>query len=937
MLGGTMNKYVIIDLETTGNSVDAGDRIIEVGIVTIEHDEITNSYSTFINPGKEVPSFISSLTTITNEDVAGAPHFYEKAVEITDYFSDAYFIAHNVPFDLNFLNNELAQYGFKKLTNPTIDTVELARILYPQAPSYQLERLADYLNLNHERPHRALADATVTAQLFLAMKKKLQSLPFETISHLLRLENQFHSDLYHLLKRTYEHLIKHGKSHEQMTTYRSLAIKKVDAIDEKQEAIDLPFGFFLDDLYETDGLLATTKNNYEYRQGQREISEVIYHAFQKKNNALIEAGTGIGKTLAYLTTALYHSMKEKRRVVISTYTVHLQTQILDEVAQLNDLLPFPFTVSLLKGKSRYLSLERFDQVLNETDYENNNYDATLTKAMLLIWLTETDTGDIDELQLSVNGEAFFKRVSAESDELNDLHDELRNYCYYERALRQAEHANVIVTNHALLCADIHQNYHLLPAYDDVIIDEAHHLTRVVTNYFGVDIDYSTIHYTYNKVSGTDSNGWINDHLVNRQDIYTFLEVNRRWSDTWSLVKQLTDDIFDQLYTYVMNEQTNEMNDVGKIECTLRQSFLKNDSLMSLTNQLFNQLTDLTQTLHDMKSFMRTRNDEAERYIYRQQLIELVNKLRAFFATHDDKRVYWLSCDEKSGKSSMTLRSEQVDVSHFLREHLFSKKESVILTSATLTTRKDSFTYLMDRLGLHASHTLTKQIESPFSLKDQMKLLIPNDFPLLTDTNEDEYIYAVAEAILSLATITKGRMLVLFTSYRMLSKTHFLLKEIMELHETHDFMLISQGISSGSRSRLKKNFQMFERAILLGTNSFWEGFDVPGSQLSAVVITRLPFQRPNHPTFLAEKQLIESEEKNSFVQLALPDAMLRFKQGIGRLIRSQSDRGVVFVCDKRLVEANYSKSFIDSIGDIPIYNELTSQLLQRAEQTFIRDV
>ena len=222
------------------------------------------------------------------------------------------------------------------------------------------------------------------------------------------------------------------------------------------------------------------------------------------------------------------------------------------------------------------------------------------------------------------------------------------------------------------------------------------------------------------------------------------------------------------------------------------------------------------------------------------------------------------------------------------------------------------------------------VESPFNYDDQVQLFIPNDFPDINHGDIDDYVYSTCEAILSLSHVTEGRMLVLFTSYDMLRKAYHVLKEIMDLDH---YVLIAQGISSGSRTRLKKNFQSFDHSILLGTSSFWEGVDIPGDDLSCIMIVRLPFDPPGHPIYEAKSKDLKKEGKNAFMALSLPNAVIRFKQGFGRLIRSTHDRGIVFICDARIVKARYGKFFTESIPDVPTTYDSTYQLIKKAEEWF----
>lgn len=309
---------------------------------------------------------------------------------------------------------------------------------------------------------------------------------------------------------------------------------------------------------------------------------------------------------------------------------------------------------------------------------------------------------------------------------------------------------------------------------------------------------------------------------------------------------------------------------------------------------------------------------------------MIDQLEQLFLLQDrENDVKWMEIEAYGAKNAVYLYQEPIDMASSLANDFFAKKHSVILTSATLTM-KQSFSFIKDRLGLTEDRLITKKVHSPFSYQQQVQLMVPNDFPDIRQGNMEDYLYSTCEAILSLAEITQGRMLVLFTSYDMLRKTYHILKDTMDLAS---YMLFAQGISSGSRSRLKKNFIHYDHAVLLGTSSFWEGVDIPGQDLSCLMIVRLPFEPPNHPVVQAKSEHIKQMGKNSFMELSLPNAVIRFKQGFGRLIRSSSDRGIVFVCDARLMKARYGKYFTDSIPDAPVTFDSTTALIEKARNWF----
>src|SRR5690625_190897 len=559
-----MKKFVVIDLETTGHSPN--DKIIEIGLVVIEETKIVDEYTTLLHPGQAIPTFISNLTGISDDDVKDAPKFIDKADEITSFFNDSYLVAHNVPFDLNFLNDELSDHELNILTNPVLDTVELARILFPQAPGFKLAQLADFFQIEHKDPHRALSDAYVTAELFLILKDKLLSLPYETMTHLLKLEKIFHSDFYSLLMEQQKQISPATMNESNIESYRGLAFKNIDKpADDDKVLQEISFGDYLDNIYEHDGTMEKEFNKYEKRMGQREMSEHIFDAFKAKKHALIEAETGTGKSLAYLIPAIYEAVHNHERLVISTYTTQLQSQLLEEEIPLaRKLIEFPFKVALLKGKSHYISLEKFERELSMD--KQDNYDISLTKAMLLVWLTETTTGDIDEIQLPSSGYYFFKGISTESEGYVDPQSPWFSRSYYQKARANAQKADIIITNHALFSTDMFNDYKFLPAYEKAIIDEAHHLETTASRHYGLKLDYVTMQYTLNQIGLTYESHWFGQTLLTYPEARDELPLEK-WDHIFNQAKYEIDDLFRTIFQYVIDQNKRQkiLSDVGRVQ------------------------------------------------------------------------------------------------------------------------------------------------------------------------------------------------------------------------------------------------------------------------------------------------------------------------------------------------------------------------------------
>lgn len=921
-----MDKFVVIDVETTGNRPEKGDEIIEIGMVTIENGKITDRYHSLLLPSQEIPSFITNLTGITQEEVKDAPTFNQVIPEILRRLENSYFVAHHVQFDLGFINHSLSRNGYSVLQNKCLDTVEFSRILFPSAPSYKLSQITAYLDIHHDNPHRALSDALVTAELMIKISQKLSTLPYETLDRLFSLHKFLKSDWEEILSPLLEEKKYKWSEEEQYDYYRGFAIKKQKQLDEVNHTPLMDFDSFLSKLLGNHGWIHNEMHGYEERPSQTKMAKTIYDSFTKQSHSLIEAETGTGKSLAYLLPAIYYSLKEGKRVMISTHTIQLQSQLLEkEIPLLKKLLPFPFEITLLKGKQHYLSLSRFEQELHQET--ETNYDVALTKAMILIWITETSTGDIDELQLPSSGLIFWKRISAEAEGAIDPKSSWFSRSYYQRARRSAQRSQIVITNHALLCTDIRNDYALLPSYDIAIIDEAHHLENVASKHFGLSLDYLSIQYTLNRIMDREGKGIVESFSD---------QMRSETEQTLENIRFEADQLFSYLsfYSKELAKHQSSFNDVGRIQVEYKVNESENWLVIKeMTNRLILALREIIHIMYQCTQGLKEEGTDSRDFVDQidfslEQFQEIIDALEELLLVDRSGEVKWLEVEASGAKNAVFLYQEPIHIGKKMYESFFDKKESVILTSATLTM-KGSFQYTKDRLGL--PNTVHEEIlSSPYNYEQQVNLLIPNDFPVISYGNEQEFIYATCEAILSLAKITDGRMLVLFTSYDMLKKSYYILKDIMD---DNSYVLIGQGITSGSRSRLKKNFQAFDQAILLGTSSFWEGVDIPGEDLSCLVIVRLPFMPPTHPIYAAKAEDLKKQGKNPFMDLALPQAVIRFKQGFGRLIRSSTDRGIVFICDQRIVQKKYGNYFLQSLPKVPITVDETRKIIEKATKWF----
>lgn len=898
-----------MDIETTGNAAKKSDRIIQLAAVVVENGEITGTFSSFVQPKRNIPPLITELTGITDEMIVDAPPFSEVAKEFLPFLENAYFVAHNVSFDWNFLQEELVRNGFPKMVCPKVDTVELARILLPTADSYQLGELAAAQKLRHDNPHQADSDAYVTAELLLLFIGKLRSLPLVTLQSLQELGKYLQNDVAEIFSAIIiEKMLRVNDDDRHFDIYRGIALKKRNfsfAFDEEDFPI---FSEYLSKKLEKDFLKHDP--NFEIRDGQIRMMDTVFESFLSEKTALIEAGTGIGKSLGYLVPSVFFAKEKENPVVISTKTTQLQQQLMEkEIPLLKRVLPFSFEVALLKGRNHYLCLQKFEQILRE---EDGNYDNVLAKAKILIWLLQTDTGDVDELNLPSGGELLWQRICIDAYSRRAVNP-WGSRCFYEQTVNRLLIADMIITNHTMLFQET-ESERLLSAYEYVVIDEAHHMEEVASKVYGRKLFAKNFYYNMNKL--TELLPVVKKVTTIKKSFYRQLEVALEG------IKFEVDELFHLLYHYVLEKQQSaEANKV-----TYRfQVEKENKGQWQVIAELTIRILEQMKIFNNLEIENKANYAPVREWFYAiETLTEAGEILRELLLTPRENEVTWMEIGVKGTFHSFFIYSQPVSVAESIQEKFFQKKKSVVLTSGTLTVNK-KFDYIKETIGLKNKEVTTMEIPSQFQYEKLAEMFIPADMPLIKDVDQKVYAEEIALSIAKIARVTKGRMLVLFTSQEMLNDTYECTKKIATLK---DFVILAQGINTGSRMRLMKQFQKFTKSILFGTTSFWEGIDLPGDNLQCLVIVRLPFSPPNAPITEAKMEVIREGGGNPFRDYALPQAILRFKQGFGRLVRTKDDKGIVVILDKRITSTFYGKKFLDSIPEIPLHEGDLEKLIPR---------
>lgn len=918
-------ELVAVDLETTGLD-PANDEIIEIGAVRTRDGEIVAEFSTLVNPGRPIPSLISHLTGIRNEDVSDAPSIQAVLPQLREFVGHAPLIAHNIGFDSSFLY----RHGILQ-NNIRIDTYELASVLLPRAPRYNLTSLSSIIGVEIESAHRALYDARATVRLYWLLWQKLLELPYAILKEIADAARELQWDARAPIEEALRQRASSNGAQEPIPEIGLFAADEIEYKPLEPNATRTPID--VDEIREIlgeDGPLAQSMPGYEYRTQQIDMAQLVANAINESQHLMIEAGTGTGKSLAYLVPALLWAARNNERVVISTNTINLQEQLtLKDIPGLGLSLNIPFNAAIMKGRANYLCPQRLATARRRRP---TNVDELRTLAKVLVWLLESQSGDKSEISLrGVEENLTWQRLSADDEgcTAERCKNVMGGNCPFYKARRAAEAANLLVVNHALLISDAASDRRVLPDYNYLILDEAHNFEDAVTGGLSFRLDEATLHRRLADLGGTRRGLLGNllnsvrasapDKEIRRFETYiggigdavTAMDVHIRtlFNALRTLALEITNGRTDfQTQVRVTDAVRNHaaFPPVYSTWTTLKEFF---DVIGDAMHQLAVALTRLE--AYKIADYDDLVNGTAAASRY---LDDMRNQLDAFIAQPDSNAIYWLYVGQDV--DHLSINSAPLHIGSLVDKYLWKSKQSVVMTSATLQVN-GSFDFIRDRLG--ADGVETAEVGSPFNYRESTLIFIPDDIP---DPNERQrFQHAVERGIIELAAALNGRVMVLFTSYAQLRQTAQAITPRLALG---DITVYDQSDGS-SRQALLDGFKSTEKAVLLGTRSFWEGVDIPGESLSALMIVRLPFSVPTDPIFAARSETYA----DPFNQYTLADAIFRFRQGFGRLIRSRTDRGVVVVLDNRVLTKSYGSLFIESLPECTVVKGELSSLPQTA--------
>jgi ATP-dependent DNA helicase DinG len=913
-----MTTIVAVDIETTGLNPDL-DEIIEIGAVRFNQRRVENEWHTLVNPGRRIPPMITQLTGITDAMVHGAPMIHEILDDLDDFVGDLPVLGHNVRFDLSFLRKK----GVLEFNDP-IDTYEMAAVLLPTAGRYNLSALAQNLGILLPATHRALDDARVTHAIYTRMYDEAMSLPLNLLAEIVRLgDNIPNWDGYGLFFE-----VLRNRSKETMSGRKAASSALGPLFDSKppRDAEPLipvvnPTPLDVEEvasILEYGGEFSKYFPNFEQRPEQVELLRSITQGISEGQHLLAEAGTGVGKSFAYLIPAALWSYQNGFRVVISTNTINLQDQLINkDIPDLQEILDLNLRATVLKGRGNYLCPRRVE-IMRRRGPETPEEMRVLAKVM--VWLQGSTSGDRNEINLNGPIEReVWTRLSA-ADDLCSAENCLKHTggrCPFYRARQAAHSAHLIIVNHALLLADIATGNRVLPDYDFLIVDEAHHIESATTNALSFRVNqYDFIRLL--RELGNKQSGIMGRFIKLLHDSVTpgeYVVIENRVSNATDHIFQLENlarNFFTTIEQFLYEHR--EGRDIGPygqqvrilpatrvqpawldVEISWENNHQIIKALLSTLEQIAKAAVEVADSgsvdmdmLEDVYSSLTS--------VYRR-IMEIFENIEAMVFAPQDDSIYWVEIP--SNGRNVTLQAAPLHIGPLMEKYIWHEKESVILTSATMTTAGE-FDYLRGRLYALDAYDLA--LGSPFDYENSTLLYIPNNIPEPSDRHGHQR--SIENCLIHLCKATGGRTLILFTSYAQLRKTAAAIGPAL----SDQGILVYQQGEGASPHTLLENFKNADHAVLLGTRAFWEGVDIPGEALSVLVIVKLPFDVPSDPIFAARSETFE----DPFHQYALPEAILRFRQGFGRLIRTESDRGVVVILDRRVLTKSYGQMFISSL-------------------------
>jgi len=951
-------ELIAIDALSTGSDPRRDD-IFQLAAVEIIDGQPRRIFARLADPGSPVALRVRKAAGVSAADIDRAPPLQDVISEFLDFTGDRPCIAHD--FENRLLFIEEATYN--RFQNTVLDTVDLARAVLPAEDRYELDYLAGKYELNLPHENAAAAGALRVAGLWRALQDELKRMPVAALDAMLAILEPVDWQFKPLLLYVHSQRFAEGfgghaslaaclpdfsgviNEAQQRRSKREAEAPKEEDEQEQKSYTPLDTQKIID-TFGPKGVFAKRLDNFEPRREQARMAKAVAYAFNTRKHLMVEAGTGTGKSLAYLVPAVKWAARNETPIVISTYTKNLQAQLFfKDIPMLAGMLGQEFKAAVVKGRANYLCPRKLEYLLAEASREITE-DERIALLPVISWAVMTDTGDISENTgfQAARMTQLWDRLYATGDECRGRNCDYWKHCFLLKARAQAQMSDIIIANHAVVLSELGiDSSAALPPHKHLIIDEAHNLEHVATDTLGCVFDRWRIMRPLNRLyrmTRRDRSGYgiLTNLLFN-------LRKGRELQQTEGerLIAGKIEKAFEGVLEVevIANEFLGSLRELfAPGDAGVRQRYDSTMQPVEKWRDIFAHkkalIAGLSRLVSELEKVLALLDDMERDFQYKQDLMlqldaqlaalrEIIEDIEFLLKADDAKYVFWAECIDYY-QSSYRLAAAPIEVGELLKSLLYEKRDTIVFSSATLAV-SGSFDFFKERLGLNLlepERVLALSLGTSFDFQKQVLFCVPAFLPEPVYRQTD-FTEALESLLVDLHVETRGRGLILFTSYDILNKVYPGVKRELEREE---ILVLGQGFD-GSPDLIMRTFRRIHESVLLGTQSFWEGIDVPGESLSCLTLTKLPFAVHTDPIVKARCEAVEARGGSSFMNFSVPMAVIRFKQGFGRLIRSKTDRGVVLVLDRRVISKRYGKAFLESV---PVTHRVYND-----KETLLKDV
>lgn len=952
------NNIVIVDTETTGLTFD-NDDLMQIAAARVERGRVVDWYVTFVNAGIFVPADIMRLTGIHDTDLIGAPTPAEAVTGLVEFVGDATLVAHNAVFDRGQITKHPEGACLKN--NLWIDTLDLARIALPRLKSYRLTDLVQAFG-TVASSHRADDDVAATAQVLRILLAGVDALPdevLETIGALAPRADWPTGDVFRYFAERHAATAEKSINWDSCSvaqgtfTLRTLRKQRLRALPPARPKVDAaadttPIPTFaapaqITDAFSRDGLVGRTHQDYEARAEQVAMAQAVNRAFDQSMNLAVEAGTGVGKSMAYLVPAMFAARRNNITIGVATKTNALLDQLVfSELPALSAALQAtgepPLAYAALKGLAHYPCLRKIDRLVNRGVRTVENGGEVQTSAAgvasLITFVAQTDYDDADNLHFDTRLISRLEFTCNSSECLKRKCPYFTQGCFGHGARRAAETADIVVTNHALLFADVAADGALLPPIRYWVVDEAHGAEEEARDAFAVELRSEDLLRLADRAAAPDAQTNLFRRVMRRGDARAQAFAERAIAAAEPFAAAVREYVREakRLKCYCQGQRGNRakfgeavwLSEDIRNDATFREVAAAGDRAARLATPVIEAATQTLAVLADADAPVDLQNDVG---VFCFDMREFVGAADVVFGATNPCFVYSATMFQRADKFNERLSAQIIDIGDHLNETFYRRTNAVVFTSATLTVA-GSFDAFYRSMGLSKnefSEACSLQLASSFDFDRNMTIYIPKDMPEYNNRDASSYLHHLERLLVGVHLASGGGLLTLFANRADMDTCFDAVRPALD-----DAGLVLERQRQGASFKALRDLFVNDRnASLFALKSFWAGFDAPGDTLRGVIIPKLPFIPPTDPL----SRVREERDANAWMHYSLTSAVIDTRQAVGRLIRKADDRGIIILADSRVLTKGYGRIVLDSMPSHTIRRMTISEIIEDVQHFF----